>query len=92
MDLTNYALSFPRSLLAVLSCPEGVVRAQAWTTEQWARHLSPSIKLLYSRLKKYSSKYEFDFLHDRRRAGLTTFFYTNRQEEDPPKPIQDYNE
>ena len=34
----QYALSFPRSLLAVLSDPEGAVRAQTWTTEQWARH------------------------------------------------------
>ena len=61
MDLTQYALSFPRSLLAVLSDPEGAVRAQTWTTEQWARHLRSSILLLYYRLKKYTSSYDFEF-------------------------------
>ena len=83
LDLTQYALSFPRSLLAVLSDPEGAVRAQTWTTEQWARHLRSSILLLYYRLKKYTSTYDFEFLHDRRVAGIKMFYYTNRREEDP---------
>ena len=46
----------------MLSDPEGAVRAQTWTTEQWARHLRSSILLLYYRLKKYTSTYDFEFL------------------------------